>query len=29
MDYVQAADPNAFVTVYSVQEINYRPKVRK
>ena len=29
MDYVQATDPNAFMTVYSVQEINYRPKVKK
>lgn len=27
MDYVQTTDPNAFMTVYSVQEINYRPKV--
>ena len=27
MDYVQTTDPNAFITVYSVQEINYRPKV--
>ena len=29
MDFVQAADPCAFITVYSVQEINYRPKVQK
>lgn len=29
MDYVQATDPNAFMTVYSVQEINYKPKVQK
>lgn len=28
MDFVQATDPNAFMTVYSVQEINYRPKVK-
>lgn len=28
MDYVQTTDPNAFMTVYSVQEINYRPKVK-
>ena len=26
MDYLRETDPNAFVTVYSVQEINYRPK---
>lgn len=27
MDYVQATDPHAFITVYAVQKINYRPKV--
>jgi len=26
MDYLKQADPNAFITVYSVQEINYVPK---
>lgn len=26
MDYVMALDPNAFVTVYAVQEISYKPK---
>ena len=26
MDYVRSVDPNAFVTVYSVQEISYTPK---
>lgn len=26
MDYVLNVDPNAFITVYSVQEIRYRPK---
>lgn len=26
MDYVKGLDPHAFITVYSVQEINYRPK---
>ena len=26
MDYLKAADPNAFITVYSVQEISYVPK---
>ena len=29
MDYVQGIDPNAFITVYSVQEISYKPKVHK
>ena len=29
MDYVQATDPGAFMTVYSVQEINYKPKIKK
>lgn len=27
MDYVKKLDPNAFVTVYSVNEIRYRPKI--
>lgn len=26
MDYMMATDPNAFITVYSVQEICYKPK---
>ena len=26
MDFVKDLDPHAFITVYSVQEINYRPK---
>ena len=26
MDYVKSIDPNAFITVYSVQEISYIPK---
>lgn len=26
MDYLKSTDPNAFITVYSVQEINYIPK---
>ena len=29
MDYVQGIDPNAFITVYSVHEISYKPKVHK
>lgn len=28
MDYVQATDPEAFMTVYSVHEIKYKPKVK-
>ena len=28
MDYLKKADPNAFITVYSVQEINYVPKMK-
>ena len=28
MDYLKQTDPNAFITVYSVQEINYVPKVK-
>ena len=27
MDFVRKLDPHAFITVYSVQEINYRPKL--
>ena len=27
MDYVRRIDPKAFVTVYSVNEIRYQPKV--
>ena len=29
MDYVRKVDPKAFITVYSVNEISYQPKVRK
>ena len=29
MDYVRKVDPKAFVTVYSVNEIRYQPKVQK
>lgn len=29
MDYMKKTDPNAFITVYSVNEINYTPKVKK
>lgn len=29
MDYVRKTDPKAFVTVYSVNEIRYQPKVKK
>lgn len=29
MDYVRKIDPKAFVTVYSVNEIRYQPKVKK
>ena len=28
MDFIQGIDPDAFITVYSVQEIHYRPKVK-
>lgn len=28
MAYIKETDPNAFVTVYSVNEVNYRPKTR-
>lgn len=28
MDYVKKLDPGAFVTVYSVSEIHYKPKKR-
>ena len=29
MDYVRKVDPKAFITVYSVNEISYQPKVKK
>lgn len=29
MDYLRVVDPKAFVTVYSVSEIKYQPKVKK
>ena len=29
MDYMKKTDPKAFVTVYSVNEVNYQPKVKK
>jgi len=29
MDYVRKVDPKAFVTVYSVNELRYQPKIRK
>ena len=29
MDYMRKTDPKAFMTVYSVSEINYTPKVKK
>ena len=29
MDFVRKTDPKAFVTVYSVSEIRYQPKIRK
>jgi uncharacterized membrane-anchored protein YitT (DUF2179 family) len=29
MDFVRKVDPKAFVTVYSVNEIRYQPKIRK
>ena len=29
MDYVRKTDPQAFVTVYSVGEIRYQPKMKK
>ena len=29
MDFVKKTDPKAFVTVYSVSEINYQPKIKK
>ena len=28
MDYVRKVDPKAFITVYSVNEISYQPKVK-
>ena len=29
MDYIRKTDPKAFVTVYSVNEIRYQPKIKK
>jgi uncharacterized membrane-anchored protein YitT (DUF2179 family) len=29
MDYMKKTDPTAFITVYSVNEISYQPKIRK
>jgi uncharacterized membrane-anchored protein YitT (DUF2179 family) len=29
MDYVKKVDPKAFVTVYSVNEMRYQPKIKK
>lgn len=29
MDFVRKTDPKAFVTVYSVNEVNYQPKIKK
>lgn len=29
MDYLKKTDPTAFITVYSVNEISYQPKIRK
>ena len=29
MDFVKKTDPKAFITVYSVSEINYQPKIKK
>ena len=29
MDYIRKADPKAFVTVYSVSDMRYQPKIRK
>lgn len=29
MDYIRKVDPKAFITVYSVNEISYQPKIRK
>ena len=28
MDYIRKADPKAFVTVYSVSDMRYQPKVK-
>ena len=28
MDFIRATDPKAFVTVYSVNEVNYVPKTK-
>ena len=29
MDFIKVTDPKAFVTVYSVSEMQYQPKIRK
>jgi hypothetical protein len=29
MDYVKQIDPRAFITVYSVKEMRYQPKIKK
>jgi hypothetical protein len=29
MDFVRKTDPKAFVTVYSVNEMRYQPKIKK
>ena len=29
MDFVRKTDPKAFVTVYSVSEMRYQPKIKK
>ena len=28
MDYIRKVDPNAFVTVYSVSDMRYQPKIK-
>ena len=29
MDFVRKTDPKAFITVYSVSEMRYQPKIKK
>ena len=29
MDYIRKVDPKAFVTVYSVSDMRYQPKIKK
>jgi uncharacterized membrane-anchored protein YitT (DUF2179 family) len=29
MDFIRQVDPKAFVTVYSVNEMRYQPKIKK